>query len=87
MNFSDFDIQDDDCKVFLVWHYGTYLFSRFDNHFEYRLCAIEDFYVEVKLSLKDDQIIKVYHYKEGDRLENFLKLINLYEITTRLVVQ
>lgn len=87
MNFCDFGIQDDDCKTFLVWHYGTYLFSRFDNLYEYRLCAIEDFYVEVKLSLRDNQIVEIYHYKEGRRLDSFLKLINLYEITTRLVVQ
>ncbi len=87
MNFSDFGIQDDISKAFLVWHYGIYLFSRFDDHHEFRLCALEDFYVEVKIALKNNQIVEIYHYREGSRLDSFLKLINLYEITTRLVIQ
>ena len=85
MDFSDFGFQDQVCKAFLSWRYGSYLFSRFDSDYEYQLLAIHDFYVQVQISIGDNQIIEITHFKEGVLLDDFLKLINLYEITNQLV--
>src|ERR1051325_1024517 len=70
---------NDRAKV--LWEKGTFLSSFTDEQFAFALYSLNDYYVEVSVSLKNNNITEMIPFRQGWRLEKHLAQISLRSLS------
>ena len=77
MHFFDFLQLEENDQIELLWYNGEHIATRKDGEFMMLLYQVEGFYVEVHYQTKERKITKYLCFECTDRLEPYLKIIDL----------
>lgn len=77
MKLYEFLILSDELQYQAVWEYGVHIDNIIYNKIHHQLYAINDFYVEIRYSVSDNQILGKLAFKGGESLDKYLKSLPL----------
>lgn len=77
MDYCEFSSMDEEGRAFATWHFGTYLMSRWQDQYEFRLFALNDFYVEVAHTIVDNKILDFSNFRDLSRLDPYLLIVDI----------
>jgi hypothetical protein len=73
-DYIKLDLND---RANLLWDEGVFIEKYIDLHIITNLYYLDKFYVEVVLSNKDGRISEITPFKSGDRLEKYIRHVDL----------
>ncbi len=75
-NFQEFKLQPPETQAALVWKYGVFLERTFKRKRSYWLYGMYGFYVELEMTLDEEDVFKVTAFRNGKYLEKYLDNID-----------
>lgn len=80
MTRYDFELLDKQDKIEFIIKNGEYLHGRIDGRFLVYLFSLNDFFVDIWSTDKNDGILYIRSFKNTEYLEEFLSTIELEEL-------